>query len=530
VDLGTGCNQFINHSEFTLVTGSAFLLGSPTGAFAVAGAVPGATGGSPGGLLINSGVLIPGGTNVAARTDITGSFVQTAGGLTKAEFDFGSNTLDQFFLTGSAKVGGTVQISLLNPQLIPGGHFQRPLFTAEGGVTNDGLAISSVPSLVVTYELKYPGTTATLDYDVDFGLHETLSPNLRRLGQYINRVQAAGSAPALADLVVYLLYDPVLGSYRETLSQLTPDFYAEHQVTFLRGTERFERTLADGGTYQFGGKSQRLFVDLQNPESVHSTDGDYKRVRNFGNGVTAGYQQVLHKTWTLGGGFSVENNRADGYDGFWTATGSTEQLGGFVRHEARVVNVVGTVSYGWNQMDAKRVVGVGGPNYATVDRGLQSLAALARASHAFTLGSWQLKPLVDFAATRLMTNAVSETGVGALDLAFDTYSEGHLGVRPALAFSDTLGFKAGSKLRVYGDVGYQHYFMGQDTSAYARFAGAPIEALPMRVPVDVTSIGNAMLGIQLITPRRLTFGVDYSREFSTHYNVYQWNFRVGVPF
>jgi hypothetical protein len=34
----------------------------------------------------------------------------------------------------------------------------------------------------------------------------------------------------------------------------------------------------------------------------------------------------------------------------------------------------------------------------------------------------------------------------------------------------------------------------------------------------------------LITPRRLVFGVDYSREFSSHYNVYQWSFRVGVPF
>jgi hypothetical protein len=505
-------------------------LGSPSGGFAATGAAVAATAGSPGGMLINNGVLIPGGLNVAARTDVTGSFVQTAGGLTRVEFDFGSNTLDQVFLTGSAKVGGTVEITLLNPQLIPGGHFQRPLFSAAGGVTNDGLTIKSVPSLAVTYQLLYPGTSATLDYDVDFGLHNTLSPNLRRLGQYINRVQAAGSAPVLADLVVSLLYNPALSSYRQTLSQLTPDFYAEHQVTFLRGTERFGRSLAEGGTNQFGTQNQRVFVDLQNPESVHTSDGDYKRVRQFGNGVTAGFQQVLQKTWVVGGGFSVENNRADGYDGLWTATGSTEQLGGFVRREAKVLNLVGTVSYGWNQMDAKRVVGFEGPFNATVGRSLQSLAGLFRASHAFELGSWQLKPLVDVAATRLTTHAVSETGAGALSLAFDAYSENHLGVRPALAFSDTVGFKAGSKLRFYGDVGYQHYFLGQETDAYARFDGAPFDALPMRVPVDVTSIGNGLLGVQLITPRRLVFGVDYSREFSSHYNVYQWSFRVGVPF
>jgi hypothetical protein len=473
---------------------------------------------------------MPSGTNVAGRTDVTGSFVQTAAGLTKAEFDFGTNTLDQMFMTGTAKVGGTLDITVLNPQLIPGGHFQRPLFSATGGVTNDGLAINSVPSLVVAYQLLYPGTSATLDYDVDFGLHDMLSPNLRRLGQYINRVQAAGSAPALADLVVHLLYNPSLSSYRQTLSQLTPDFYAEHQVTFLRGSERFGRSLAEGGTYQFGGQNQRLFVDLQNPESVHSTDGDYKRVRQFGNGVTAGYQQMLGHALIVGGGFSVENNRADGYDGLWTATGSTEQIGGFVRHESHAVNLIGTVSYGWNQMNAKRVVAFDGPFTTTVDRDLRSLAAVFRASHAFTLGSWQLKPLVDLAATRLMTNAVSETGAGALSLAFDDYSEGHVGIRPALAFSDTLGFKAGSKLRFYGDAGYQRYLLGPDTSAFGRFAGAPLDASPMRVPVDITSIGDGRLGVQLITPRRLVFGVDYNREFSSHYNVYQWNFRVGVPF
>ena len=103
---------------------------------------------------------------------------------------------------------------------------------------------------------------------------------------------------------------------------------------------------------------------------------------------------MLQKTWVVGGGFSVENNRADGYDGLWTATGSTEQLGGFVRHEARIVNLAGTVSYGWNQMDARRVVGFEGPLNTTVSRDLQSLAGLFRASHAFELGSWQLKPLL----------------------------------------------------------------------------------------------------------------------------------------
>ena len=101
--------------------------------------------------------------------NLAGSFTQTAQATAYSELDFGSEVLDAIHMTGAAVLGGVADVSLLNPQLVKPGHFQKSLFSADMGVTDAGMVLRTAPSVVIVYDVIYPnGLNAVLDYNVDF--------------------------------------------------------------------------------------------------------------------------------------------------------------------------------------------------------------------------------------------------------------------------------------------------------------------------------------------------------------------------
>jgi len=122
VHLGPGANRFNNKSGGLFNSGATAFLGA-------------------GNLLHNAGTLSPGGAGKIRTTALTGNMVQTSGGTFAVDLDLGAATTDRVNATGTAKLAGTVAVTPKNPALLTQ---EFVILSADGGVTNNGLALGPV--------------------------------------------------------------------------------------------------------------------------------------------------------------------------------------------------------------------------------------------------------------------------------------------------------------------------------------------------------------------------------------------------
>ena len=512
INLDGGSNQFINHAGALFMPGYQVLLGGPSN------------------LLQNDGTIVIGGNDRTLHTVVDGSFVQTANASTYAKLDFRGNTIDQLNMTGTASLAGTLNLILINPQLVPYGHFRQAVFSAAQGVTNNGIVLNTAPSVVITYELLYPNSTsAALDYNVEFA-PAGLSPNLKAVGSYFDRIQAAGSSPGLASTVIKLLYDPNLAAYRQSLQQLTPDFYGELQSGLIVSNQRFAQTLIDGGSVQYVGKRGMLWLNFDYDDLLHSSYGDYKTVKQIGRSIGAGFQKRFDKHWTAGLGFSWQGNSATGNDGLWTATGHTEQLGAMVAREFGQTVISGTLSYAWNSTSSLRVGNLIAPFTANAQRSLGAFGLTTRVSHSLKHGEWYFKPMIDLGMTNMFADAATESGVGQTALVLAAYNRAHLWLRPAVEVGRTFRITDSTALRPFLNVGNRSYLNGGNTFARASFLGAPNSVGPMAVPIGIGFPFEGTAGIEFTAGNHLAIGAQYGKASGNHYNMNQGSFYLRIPF
>jgi hypothetical protein len=512
VDLGEGANQFVNHVDGLLVPGPLFLLGDSANQ------------------LLNNGIMMPGDMHNAQHTEMAGSFVQSTTGLTFAELDFRSDMLDQIYMNGTSKLAGQVDVSLLNPQLVPYGHFQKVLFSADGGVTDDGMSLTTAPSVVINYQLLYTtGYDAVLDYNIDFSPEGALGVNLREVGDYFNRIQSAGSSPAMGDTVTKLLYDPNIEVYRESLSQLSPDFYAEHQAELIRSSQSFGQSLMDGGTYRFGSEGRNLWFNLERHDMLHEAYHDYKSVRQRADRFAMGFEMEFGE-WTSGFGIGLEDNSANGYNGRWTSKGNTTHLGVVVARKYSATELSGSLSYSWNQMDSRRIGQLVDPFETHMSRDLEAFSAVLRASHEFTSGGVYLKPMMDLGISHLRAESGAEEHGGATSLVLGSYNESHLWIRPKIGLGDILTFNSDIGLHLHAEIRYQHYITGRHTDVRAGFAGAPEGVSMMEIPINLDSSLDGLAGVYLTVRKNLLFGLEYSNTLDSHYDVESLSLKMNIFF
>jgi len=512
VDLGMGANRFVNAEEGLLAPGYRFLLGDPRN------------------LLINDGTMMPGYMGAAQHTRMTGSFTQSSTGKTFAELDFGSDVLDQIHMTGSASLAGRVDVSLLNPQVIPIGHFRKYLFLADHGVTDNGMVLTTAPSVVITYKLLYPDPyEAVLDYNVDFSPDGALGVNLREVGDYFNRIQMAGSSPALAATVVKLLYEPTLTDYRFALSQMSPDFYGEQQASLIRGSQSFGRLLEDGGRFRFGEDGRYFWMDLSREDSLHAAFDDYKKVTSVAERAALGLERD-HGKWTFGAGFEHEENSASGYSGRWDANGSTNGIGLVAKYRSGSTEFAGSLSYSRSRMCTTRTGQVVDPFTTNLHRNLEAVSAMVKASRNLEFGNAYLRPRLDLGWTSLTGGQGTERNGGPTSLVLESRDEDHLWWKPSLELGSLLSLDSGSKLLFRGGLGYQHYLTGRNTCVRAGFTGSPAGVPPMEVPIELGPSWQGFVGVDLLTSGDFLTGLRYTRTLQDHYQSHQVGLKLSARF
>lgn len=512
VNLGGGRNAIVNQRNAFWLSGSNLLLGSSANMFD------------------NRGQIHPGGSGLAQRTRMTGSFSQDTGGTTFSELDFGSGVLDGIDLTGTASLLGKVDVSLLNPQLVPSGSHETLLFSASGGISARQLELVTAPSVVISYGIRYPNPNdAVLAYNVDFSPEGRLGINLREVGDYFNRIQAAGSSPELAATVTRLLYTPEMNEYRFLLSQLGPDFYGELQAEMIRGKQRFGEALLGRGGHRFEQKGRVLWFDYDTSDTLHHRYDDYKAVAHRSNAVAMGFEFDWNGL-TTGGAFSRSDQASWGYGGQWAGEGHSENIGWVLKHNSGGTEIAGTVSYGWNSMDVTRLGQVTNPFLAGAERDLGALTAMVRISHEFSSEEHYWKPVVDVGLTRLHARSAEESGGGATGLLLGAYDETHAWVRPGVELGREFALGGNARLRLHAEAGYLHYFAGDETSVAARFQGAPAGVSPMEVPIDLGSMASYGIGSTLILAEDARISVIYTRGEAQNYEFDALNLRFSTSF
>src|SRR5262249_40959797 len=157
--------------------------------------------GATGNTLTNAGVLAPGASGLAVTTQLSGSFRQLQSGSSNLELDFLANAVDSVNATGTVNLAGNINVNLLNTQAIRPGVHTKALYQGAGGMLANSPWLQGQRSVVIKYDLVFPDArTAALRYDVNFAAHG-LQGNRLEIGDYINRVQEAGSSLALADSI-----------------------------------------------------------------------------------------------------------------------------------------------------------------------------------------------------------------------------------------------------------------------------------------------------------------------------------------
>ena len=502
LDLGDGSNAVDNASDALFESGAAVDLGNA------------------GSLLTNAGTIAPGGRNLAQATALNGSFVQTESGVFESELDFLSDSLDALTATGSVDTAGDVILSLLNTQAILPGEFTRTLFGSETGYTNSGINFVTAPSVVVSYDLLESADALDLSYAVDFS-PTGLGDNRTSTGDYFNRVQLAGSTDELADTVIRLVAIGDLEQYRDVMTQLGPEIYAEQQAQTLAGAQSFLRNVRErctvGDAYSNEDEDECLWLryDVQDMDR----DGGLGSPELEGDGrrYAFGWQYRRPDDSVFGVGFALDDTDFSGFGERWVARGTSWQLSAIGELPMRNNQaMVLQAALGQSSYETQRLIDVTQSYLAQADNDVVFLSGLIGFLDRREVGRYRFESGVDFGYAYLKGSSLSEIGAAEQSLMVDGRSDNYFWVTPSVEVSTGSLFANDVNWEVFGRVGVQHYISDPNTTSIGRLAGGPVGVAGMGNAADLDRT-HGIFGVGLrATSGNLRFSLSYEADESSN--------------
>ncbi len=516
LDLGAGSNGFDNEAGASLRSGAIVMLGE-------------------GNLLQNKGVLSPGGDGVVQTTGVTGNLVQTDSGVYRLDLDFAGDLSDRVVITGEADLDGEMDVNTLDVASIVPGTRQVTILTAAGGVTDSGLSLSVAESAVAGYQLMYPNPTdVTLGLSVDFA-PDGMNRNETAIGQYFNRVQYAGSSPALAPIVSALFEIPTVGELANAYDHLSPEAYSTMEVATVLSDVRFGNALFScrvrDGEFRFAREGECIWFDVY----ALRLDSDVTH-ENFGYeqkavSATAGMQKAIADDWRLGLAISYEHSEIDIED-LAEIEGGSIRAGVTLKRLFGGTTVGGALTGGAGSYDATRYVDFPTRGIrADGDQDLRFIGAQLRVAHDFEWGDWYLRPMIDAGVTYFEFDGFEESGAGAANLLVEGRSETYVSLRPALEIGGEVVTGDGTLVRPRAKLGVTQFLSGTDPEIAARLEGAPAGVRPFVVKQDFDETYlDVEVGVDVLTKGGATFRASYIGQFSDHTDSHGVMLKVSVPF
>ncbi|MBZ9997871.1 hypothetical protein [Mesorhizobium sp. BH1-1-4] len=190
IALGGGQNAFNNEKDAIYRMGDTVDLGG-TGQFS------------------NDGYVAPGDLDHVLTTYVTGNWTQSGIGTYLLDLDLDPQA-DQINITGTADLDGKVNLNIMEPGAAKPGTEEYLILHADGGITDSGLVLDSIPSAVALYKLVYEGLDDLyLNVDINFA-RTGLTENQTSVGRAVNAIQTDLTSPAFEKIAAALFYIPTL--------------------------------------------------------------------------------------------------------------------------------------------------------------------------------------------------------------------------------------------------------------------------------------------------------------------------------
>jgi Autotransporter beta-domain len=501
IDLGGGANGFANNIGAQLYSGTLINLGDASNVFT------------------NNGLIAPGGGQLAVETQLFGSYVQSATGVADFEINLATRYSDRLMATGTARVGGTLNLSMMNLYYIRSGTTWQPLFNAAGGVTDLGVTLNAPQSIVVNYSLYNYPTELGVAYDVDFAAHGKLTGNREAMGEYLNHVQRNGAATGIGDVITRAVLETDVDDYASMLTQLDTEFYAEQQAVALDGVQRFARNLQNCGTLSIGetagDENGCVWARYDDTPATRESSNGFPDAKHDGFSISSGVQKPLGDAWTLGVALDSGSRQSRGFDGQWSADSKFLQIGGSLRRETGAGSFGATLQLGNDAQEVTRLIDVTAAYKAKGSRDVHFYSSVLDYTWNLEAGGFDFQPSLNFGTSVLRYGGMAEQGAAGQSAIIVGDSETHLWAEPALGARYSANFASGSAMHTFLRVGLLQYLSGTSTEVRSGLAGAPDDAdpVPISSQLDRTHVvGEA--GLQYEAAGGFTLGLSYTREQS----------------
>jgi hypothetical protein len=342
VDLGGGANVFENLAGAVLASGTTVDLGS-------------------GGVLLNAGILSPGGAGMFMTSLIVGDLVNGATAEHLFEIDMTNRLADGLVVVGDFTAGGTVNLEFVGP--VTARNQAYALISSQGRVIGDALQLGShaLPA-AMTVDLAFRDGAAWLDLVPDFSLSGlTLNGNLGALGRHLNAVVEKGPGDAMQSFLDGVMVLASDDGVNVVLDQLQPASFTALPATSITAQARFNDALLScrplDGERRFNGESDCAWVRVaawdHDQDETAAAHGFEQQAFEVSTGVQKGVGEGGR--WYVGMGVGVEDSSTEA--GPWTdSDGSLVQLGGVLKGVFGPASMAVSASAGSGSYDTRRRV------------------------------------------------------------------------------------------------------------------------------------------------------------------------------
>ena len=498
--------------NFATVTGNVFAFGASSAVFNNhAGALLNSGEELSAGVIINDGTIAPGGRGTVLTTENPfGGLVQNVDGIYAVDLDPQAATSDYINLVDTAALAGKVDVNLLS---LPLGAAQSFLIlTAANGAIDNGLGVVASPALHSTLLFDPNGQDVYLGIAVDFAV-DGLNRNQRAIALSLDHV-FTGGAGGLGPALLGLLNVDDLGQYKNALDQLSPEIYADAEISALYAGLAFSSSLLSckvngtdtasiirEGQCLWAGASARFL----NTNSTSQQIGFNETAGLF----NAGAQIALDDVWRLGfaGGYQSSTlNTATGA----TSDGDLGQAGIALKYNPGALLLAGTLTGGGAHYDTRRPMAFGGfTGIAESGHDLGIFSASLRA--AYVLGSPHLyaKPILDASVTQLELGGFTESGGGGAALSVESASNTVFAITPSVEVGTEFWLGNGTLVRPMIRLGGVFY-AGDDLAVAASFADAPAGVAPFTIRTDLDdAMGLVGAGLDVINGNDAALRLSY---------------------
>ena len=434
--------------------------------------------------LASSSLMTPGGGGFVANTNLSGNLVQQAGSNYLVTINLASDTTSSFNVSGTAKVGGTVDLDLLDISAPAPGQHVASIITAAGGVTDDGLLLAPPKSAVATFNLAFDPNAVQLDYDVNYGPTRggVLNADDVAFGGYLGRIALAGGSSNFNTLMKLVFAIPTLPELRDFYERLSPSgSLALSSAALLSNLDFSSAMLSCRDRTGFAATGNCSWGTLDETASQQSATFAGLGYTQHGTGFSTGYQRAVGDGRTSFGAAIRYGDSALGDDSAGSSySGSGVDAGVLLKR----------VGEGGTAISASLVGGASGftstravayPASAVTASGKQNLwyagAHLRAERTVLQTGKTSITPFVDFGATRVTSGTLDENGAGIFNARIAPNSQTFSTLQSGASFQST-GNLGALPLRASLDFSLTQIVGNNQVFSNATLAGAPAGVAP----------------------------------------------------